>query len=98
MVKSVSDGVAIAELQRRVTENERRIEWLDQHGSRTVNLVAAQVADLSKDFSELKGIVQTSLSAIEYKRNVRWTQILGFVALILPIYGLVITLIVSKGH
>lgn len=85
------------ELANRVTRMERRFDWLDEHGTRAVNVLAVQVAHLAKEFGELESSVNAAVTRLDEQRKIRWSSVLGFIAIVLPMYGLVITLMLSRG-
>lgn len=85
------------DLTNRMTRMEKRFDWLDEHGTRAVNVLAIQVAHLAKEFGELEASVNTAVTRLDDQRKIRWSSVLGFIAIVLPMYGLVITLMLSRG-
>lgn len=76
---------------------ESRFDWLDEHGTRQVNVLAIQVTNLAREFAQLETAVQTAVARLEERRKVRWTSIVGFIAALTPLYALVISIIQAKG-
>lgn len=92
MVESPRDDIA-----RRMERIEKKFDWLDEHGTRAVNVLATQVAFLLKEVGELETTVKTAVAKLDDSRRIKWSYVLAFAAVMLPLYGMAITLIVGKG-
>lgn len=88
------------DLASRMRRIESRFDWLDEHGTRAVNVLALQVSELTKDFGELKGSVDTATKQMRESKRIRVSSVLGFIALMVPLYALVLTVFLSShgGH
>lgn len=72
---------SLPDLERRITKLENRIEWLDEHGTRQMGTLSLQIAEAIKDIGELKGS--------------KFTNVLVYIATIIPLYALVIAVLVQ---
>lgn len=82
------------ELNRRVDAIVRRLEQLDEHGTRGVDALKGEVRQLGKDMSEHEKAHQRT--ADQQQTNRRW-MIGTLIALVTPLYPLLIWLI-TRGR
>jgi uncharacterized coiled-coil protein SlyX len=77
------------ELERRVTEVERRIEWLDQHGTRGVESLRNAITEQGKDIAR----VETAVDIV--RKSIGTRQTFVYLAALLPVYILLFITIVQ---
>ncbi len=83
----------IMRLDGRIDKVENRIDAMDQHGSRGVGALQVQVMELIKDVSALEARLSAELKSV---RTNRWQLVGAFLAAVLPIYGLLIQIVLTK--
>jgi hypothetical protein len=74
----------ITDLRRQLAETNRRMEWIDQHGTRGVESIRNQLTAMSKDLGKVEKAVTG--------RNL-WVYFLT----LLPVYVLLFLTIFGKG-
>lgn len=85
------------DLTQRMSRLETRFDWLDEHGTRGVNALAVQVAQLAKDMGELENHVDEAVRTVKDAGRFSWTQVIAIAALLIPLYALVIGILVTTG-
>lgn len=87
-------------LGRDIADNRNRIDALDQHGSRGVDALKTQIEGLRKDFNDHEGThteaAKIAREAAQQAATHRRWLIGTIITLILPLYGLLLTLLVTK--
>lgn len=92
-----STVVSKSEIVRRITDVEAHLKWLDEHGTRGVDVIKSQLSDQAGDVGELKGKLDGIVSSIDnIRRSMGSRQTIVFVASVLPIYVLLIITIVKR--
>lgn len=76
------------DVRRRLTEAERRIDWLDQHGTRGMEALRVQMTEQAKDLGSIGQSVTDIHSILDDLRSNRTRAFIAFLLAILPIYVL----------
>jgi hypothetical protein len=79
-----------AEFDRRMTAVERRLDYIDENGSRAVNRLIFQVGELAKDVGSLESSVKSAAGG-------RWATIITLAVALMPLYIMTITILTTKG-
>ena len=74
------------ELGRRVSEVESRLQWLDEHGTRGVDAIRAAQQSQATDLGEIKGQIMQLGGKVDSLSGTQWPRVLGFAAVVAPIY------------
>lgn len=77
---------------RRMAEVERRLEWMDQHGTRGIDAIKGQLSEQATDISK----IEAKLDGIQRAIAVRQTVI--YFALLAPVYVLLFIDVAKAGH
>lgn len=88
-------------MERRVGEVERRLGWLDEHGTRGVDVIRTQLSEQAADIGEIKGQVEGTRASLnqaisELRRGMGIRQTAFFLASLLPVYVLLLLALVKK--
>lgn len=77
-----------SDIERRLDTLESRMAWLDEHGTRGVDSLRAQVSGQTADIGELKGRLDKIDGKIDSASRQRMSQYIGLAMALLPIYVL----------
>lgn len=92
------------EVERRLAELEARLGEIDRHGTRGMEGVRIQLGQVQRDLGRVESSTdrtETALAAVQLQlagmKPARvWPQLVGYLALLLPIYALVIGLLTGR--
>lgn len=76
------------ETERRLDAIEQRLGWLDEHGTRGVDALRAQVTNQTTDIVEINARLDKIDTKLDSAARVRGNQYIGFAMALLPIYVL----------
>ncbi|HVH71531.1 MAG TPA: hypothetical protein VNB49_10525 [Candidatus Dormibacteraeota bacterium] len=90
-------------MERRIGNVERKLDWIDEHGTRGIQSLTTMISVLQRDFGKLEGEFTKMDNAIDRLTDrlgktgrSSWTVMVGYALTLIPIYVLVITLIVKR--
>lgn len=84
-----------AELRRRMTAIERRMDFIDQHGTRGVEGIRQVQVSQATDLGEIKASVQGMQNKVESISQNSWRRSVSFAIAVAPLY---ILLFLSVFH
>lgn len=76
------------DIERRLTAVEQRLAWLDEHGTRGVQVLQVQITEQAKDIVENTTRLATISAQIDQMGNARRQQFIMISLSLLPIYVL----------
>lgn len=74
---------------------ERRVDWLDEHGTRAVGALQLQVSELIKDAGKMEGVLNGFGTKIDKVSAGRWVTFWSILACLVPLYALVIAVLLQ---
>ena len=78
----------LRDIDKRVDRIERRLAWLDEHGTRGVQVLQVQIAEQAKDIAEGTARLAAISAQIEAQASARRQQFVMIALSLLPIYVL----------
>ena len=81
--------------RRRITEVERRIDWLDQNGTRGFEAMRAQLAEQAKDLETIDRRIGDVHNLLDDMRAGRMRTFAAYALAIMPIYVLLFLSVTS---
>lgn len=76
------------DIERRLSQVEQRLNWLDEHGTRGVDGLRAQVTNQTTDIVEINGRLDKIEVKLDSAARVRSNQYIAYIISLLPIYVL----------
>jgi hypothetical protein len=77
-----------SDLARRIDAAEKRIDWLDTHGTRGVEAIRIQITELANDIGQHSGLITALSGKLDTIAGRGWQRFLAYALAILPVYVL----------
>lgn len=78
----------LRDIDKRIDKIEQRLEWLDEHGTRGVQVLQVQITEQAKDLAENTVRLASIATQIDAQGSARRQQFVMIALSLLPIYVL----------
>ena len=77
-----------SECRRRWDELGSRIAWLDEHGTRGVEVIRVQLLEQAKDLGAIGSTCDTLAAKLDEQTSSKWARFAAYAIAIIPLYVL----------